>query len=291
MKRLIAGLLAALIVAAMAMMFDPLGSFNALMPKDGASARVAQGLSYGPGPRHRLDVYAPRAAASGRRPVVIFIYGGSWNSGRRQAYAFAARAFAARGFIVIVPDYRLVPEARYPDFLRDCAGAVRWARRHVGEYGGDGEKIVLIGHSAGAYNAAMLALDPGLLGTDRSAVRGFVGLAGPYDFLPLDDDATIAAFGAWPRLAETQPVNHAARGAPPALLLHGDSDTRVKPRHSRKLAERLQAAGSDVRLKLYPGLGHVGILTALAIPFRRNAPVLADSAAFVESVTLDNEKR
>ena len=285
MKRVLIGLAAALVLAAMAFALDPLGTFNALMPKDRASARVAEDVAYGPGKRLRLDVYAPRAAAAGKRPVILFFYGGSWNSGRRQSYAFAARALAARGFVVIVPDYRLVPEARYPDFLRDCAAAVRWARRRSGASGGDGERIVLAGHSAGAYNAAMLALDPGLLGPDRAAIRGFAGLAGPYDFLPLDDDSTIAAFGAWPRPAETQPIRHAAAGAPPALLLHGADDVRVKPRNSRKLAGLLDSAGSPVRLKLYPRLGHVGILTALARPLRGQAPVLADVADFAREVT------
>jgi acetyl esterase/lipase len=264
----------------MAVKIDALGTFNALMPKDSASARMAKDVAYGRGERRRLDVYAPRASASRPRPVILFLYGGSWNSGRRQGYAFAARALAAKGFVVVVPDYRLVPEVRYPEFLSDCAAAFRWARRNVGGYGGDGERIVLIGHSAGAYNAAMLALDPSLLGADRAAIRGFAGLAGPYDFLPLDDESTVAAFGAWPRLAETQPVNHVAPGLPPVLLLHGDGDSRVMPRHSRKLAGLLRAAGADVELKLYPGLGHVGILAALARPFRGRAPVLADLARF-----------
>ncbi len=286
-KALLWSLLAAAMLAGMALLLDPLGSFNLLMPKDRASARVAEGVAYGAVERLRLDVYAPRAASTGKRPVILFIYGGSWNSGRRQGYAFAARALAAQGFVVIVPDYRLVPEARYPEFLHDCAAALRWARRHAGAYGGDGERIVLTGHSAGAYNAAMLALDPRLLGPDRAAVRGFAGLAGPYDFLPLDDDSTLAAFGSWPRPAETQPISYASTGSPPILLLHGDGDTRVKPRNSRKLAGLLEAAGSDVRLKVYPGLGHVGILTALALPFRRQAPVLADVAGFARDVTSD----
>jgi acetyl esterase/lipase len=285
LRRTLWGLLAALILGAMALMIDPLGSFNLLMPKDRASARVAEGVSYGDGPRLKLDVYAPRAAAARPRPVIVFFYGGSWNGGRRQGYAFAARALAAQGFVVIVPDYRLVPEVRYPDFLSDCAAAVRWARAQARAYGGDGERIVLVGHSAGAYNAAMLALDPGLLGPDRAAIRGFAGLAGPYDFLPLDDESTIAAFGQWPRPAETQPIRRAAAGAPPALLLHGLADTRVKPRNSRGLAASLLAAGADVRLKLYPRIGHVGILTALAVPFRRQAPVLADLARFAHEVT------
>lgn len=285
MKRLAPAVAAVLILAAVVPMLDPLGTFNALVPKDRASARVAEGVAFGAGPRLSLDVYAPRAAAIRPRPVIVFLYGGSWNSGRRQGYGFAGRALAAQGFVVLVPDHRLVPEVRYPEFLSDCAAAVRWARNEAGRYGGDGDRIVLVGHSAGAYNAAMLALDPGLLGADRAAIRGFAGLAGPYDFLPLDDSSTIAAFGQWPRLAETQPVGHAAKGAPPALLVHGADDVRVKPRHSRALAARLEAVGADVELKLYPRLGHVGILTALAVPFRRKAPVLADVARFAEEVT------
>ncbi|MFL6846632.1 MAG: alpha/beta hydrolase [Allosphingosinicella sp.] len=285
MKRLLLAALAALLlVIGLAAMIDPLRSFNALMPKDWGSARVATGLAYGPGERQTLDVYAPRTAG-GPRPVIVFFYGGAWDSGRRRDYAFAGRALAARGFVVVVPDYRLVPEVRYPEFLRDGAAAVRWTRANAGRFGGDGERIVLAGHSAGAYNAAMLALDPAWLGADRAAIRGFVGLAGPYDFLPLDDSATIAAFGQWPSPAETQPIGHVSSGAPPALLLHGEADVRVKPRNSRALASRLKSAGADVRLKLYPRLGHVGILTALAIPFRRQAPVLADLAAFAGEVT------
>lgn len=290
-KRILLGVAALLIVAAMAFAFEPLASFNALMPKDRASARVAAGVPFGEGPRMTLDVYAPRAAAARPRPVIVFLYGGSWRSGRRQGYGFAARALAAQGFVVLVPDHRLVPEVLYPDFLIDCAAAVRWARREAGRYGGDGGRIVLVGHSAGAYNAAMLALDPGLLGADRAAIRGFAGLAGPYDFLPLDDESTIAAFGRWPRLAETQPVSHASAGAPRALLLHGADDVRVKPRHSRALAARLEAAGADARLKYYPRLGHVGILTALALPFRRRTPVLADIAAFAHEVTGTRQER
>jgi acetyl esterase/lipase len=285
MKRLAGASAFVLILGAMPLTLDPLGTFNALMPKDRASARVGEGIAFAAGPRLKLDVYAPRRPRLRPAPVIVFLYGGSWNSGRRQGYAFAGRALAAQGFVVVVPDHRLVPEVRYPEFLEDCAEAVRWARREAGHYGGDGNRIVLVGHSAGAYNAAMLALDPKLLGADREAVRGFAGLAGPYDFLPLDDPSTIAAFGRWPRLAETQPVSHVDRTAPPALLLHGEDDVRVKPRHSQALAARLESVGVAAEAKLYPRLGHVGILTALAVPFRRKAPVLADVALFARKVT------
>lgn len=262
---------------------DLLTLFNALMPKERASRRVVTGQPYGENPRQTLDLYAPRRP--GPHPVIVFFYGGAWDSGHRQGYAFAARALAAKGFLVAVPDYRLVPEIRYPGFVEDAAAAVRWVRAHAAEHGGDPDRILLAGHSAGAYIAAMLALDPRWLGGDLTAVRGLAGLAGPYDFLPLDDRATIAAFGDWPDLGETQPVAHAGPGAPPALLLHGEPDTRVKPRHSRALARALVASSNDVRLKFYPRLSHAGIITALAIPLRGRATVLADVAAFAREMT------
>lgn len=163
-------------------------------------------------------MYAPRVSTDGKRPTIVFFYGGSWSSGARAGYAFVGRALASQGFVVVVPDYRLVPTVRYPAFVEDGAAAVRWAEANPGSYGGDGRAIVLMGHSAGAYIAAMLAVDDRWLGDDRAAVKGLVGLAGPYDFLPFDVDASCAAFGEWPRPAETQPVTWAGAGDPPTLL-------------------------------------------------------------------------
>ena len=263
--------------------FAPLPTFAALVPVDGGVAR-RRGIAFGADRRQRLDVYAPRAKGP-PRAVIVFFYGGSWHKGERVYYGWAARALAARGFVVVVPDYRLVPRVRFPAFLQDCAAAVRWARANAAHHGGDGSRIVLIGHSAGAYNGAMLALDPRWLGGDREAVRGFIGLAGPYDFLPLDGPVTIAAFGQWPRPGETQPIAFAGVKAPPALLLHGGADETVAPRNSERLAAKLAAAGGDARAALYPGISHVGIMRAIARPFRKQAPVLDDIAAFARRVT------
>ncbi len=267
---------------------SPLLTFNALVPKDGGTRLVAQDVAYGGDPRQQLDLYAPSKAA-GRLPVIVFFYGGSWNSGTKRGYAFVGRALAAQGFLVAVPDYRLVPAVQYPAFLEDSAAAVRWVRGNAARYGGDGDAIVLAGHSAGAYNAAMLALDPKWLGEDRQAVRGLIGLAGPYDFLPLEPGVALDTFGAVRDPASTQPISYATRDDPPVFIGWGTKDTTVRPSNSEHLAARLAAAGVRVEAHPYPGLTHVAMVTALARPFRGHAPVLADLAAFARSVTAQRE--
>jgi acetyl esterase/lipase len=264
---------------------SPLIGFNALMPKELGAGRIARGLAFGTHPRQRLDLYAPRGLGQARLPAILFFYGGSWSSGLRQGYAFAGRALAARGFLVGVPDYRLVPEVRFPAFLEDGAAAFELLRAIASDYGGDPGRIILAGHSAGAWLAAMLALDPAWLGSGRASVCGLVGLAGPYDFFPFTSPATAAAFAEAPDPQATQPVAFAAAGAPPALLLHGSEDAKVKPRNSKRLTARLRAAGCEAEVRLYPRIGHVGLVTALALPFRRRAPVLADITNFARRVT------
>lgn len=278
------GALLGTLLGAVAAACSPLRVFDALVPKDGGVRLAAHDAAFGPDPRQRLDVYAP-ADRRPVHPVIVFFYGGSWNSGTRSGYAFVGRALAARGFVVAIPDYRLVPQIRFPAFLEDNAAAVRWVRGHVAGLGGDPDRLVLAGHSAGAYAAAMLALDPRWLGADRRAVRGWAGLAGPYDFLPLDQPVTQAAFGAAPDPAATQPVTFASAGDPPAFLATGDRDTLVGPRNSDVLAARLVAAGVPVERRRYAGVGHVGLVTAIARPFRGRAPVLADMIAFARNVT------
>ncbi|WP_342657288.1 alpha/beta hydrolase [Sphingomonas sp. NY01] len=292
MRRRGVGSVIGALLGALATSCSPLGAFDRLVPKDRGGTLVAKGLAYGSAPRQRLDVYAPRGDCGQPRPVVVFFYGGSWNSGTRAGYTFVGRALAAQGFVTVVPDYRLVPDVRYPGFVEDGAAAVRWVRANADRYCGDGRSVVRMGHSAGAYIAAMLAVDPRWLGETRSVVRGFVGLAGPYDFAPFDVDASRAAFGQVSNPAETQPVTWAGTGDPPALLLYGAEDTVVRPRNSEALADRLRAGGVAVKQRAYPKLGHVSILLALARPFRGRGPVLADVAGFIRStVNVDDADR
>ncbi len=263
-----------------------LGAFNALIPKDAGAERVARNVPYGEGARRQLDVYTPASGAS--HPVIVFIYGGSWRSGDKDDYAFAGAALASRGFVTVVPDYRVVPEVRFPSFLEDCAAAVRWAQDHAAEFGGDPSRIVLVGHSAGAYNAMMLGLDAHYLrdtGVDETRVRGVIGIAGPYDFLPFDVDATRDAFGHAPDEALTQPVHFARANAPPLLLLWGEQDTTVGARNLRGLEAAMRDVGGRVETKTYPGVNHIDIMLALSRPLRGRAPTLADIVDFAERVS------
>lgn len=282
----LAPVLAVLAVALTLCACSPLTAFATLTPKDPAS-REGQGLAYGSEPRQRLDVYAPPGGAEAA-PVAIFFYGGSWTDGRRQDYGWVGRALAAEGFLALAPDYRLYPEVTYPDFLTDGALAVAWAVENAARYGGDPRRIVLIGHSAGAYNAIMLGLDQTYLraaGVDPSRIRAVAGLAGPYDFLPLEGETTQAVFGGAPDLDATQPVHQASAAAPPVFLATGDSDTVVGPRNTEALATALRQSGVAVETRVYPDLGHAGVLLALSRPLRGRAPVLEEMTAFLKAQT------
>ena len=265
------------------MAFSILSIINFLTPKDWGSHRVAHNIAYGAAARQHLDIYAPRRAGS--YPVVQFIYGGSWADGSRRQYEFVGRALAAQGFVTVIADYRLVPEVEYPGFLEDCAEAFAWVVANIGTYGGDPDKIALMGHSAGAYNAVMLALDPsylaarGLLG----ALKGIVGLSGPYDFFPFDGPISLRTFGAVREPPSTQPINHVSATSPPMFLATGDKDTLVYPRNTVALAQKLREAGVPVEEKHYAHLGHPGTLMTLGVPLRRRAPVLADAVAFLKA--------
>jgi acetyl esterase/lipase len=262
---------------------SPVSLLNSTISTDGLS--ITRDVPYEPGgPSHMLDVYRP--ASGSDLPLVVFLYGGSWRMGDKRIYPFVAASLARRGAVVMVPNYRLYPAVRFPAFLQDNAAAVAWAMDHATEYGANPHHTFVVGHSAGAYNAAMLALDPLWLadaGIDRSALAGVVGLAGPYDFLPITDPDIIPVFAPAQDGPASQPINYVDGHNPPMLLLAGDDDTTVKPRNTTALAARIEAAGGPVTEKLYPGLGHLGIVLAFAPIFRGKAPVLDDVWAFMTS--------
>jgi len=260
---------------------SPVDALNATVATDGVS--VQRDLAFAPGPRGMMDVYRPENGKT-KLPLVVFFYGGSWNSGNKDDYKFVAAPLARQGVVVAVPDYRLVPEVRFPTFIEDNAKAVAFARAHAAEWGADPNRIFLMGHSAGGYDVLMLAMDPRYLaavGMDRSKLAGVITMVAPADFLPLDDAATIAAFGQVKDLEQTQPVHFADGHNPPLLLLHGKDDRLVYLRNSQAMAARVEDADGPVTLKVYPGLGHIGIVTSFAPLFDGRAPVLQDVMDFI----------
>jgi acetyl esterase/lipase len=267
------------------MAFTPLGLLNALLPADADTERCGAAIAYGPAPRQALDVYRPRHGASGL-VTVLFFYGGSWMSGQRRDYSFVGHAFAAQGFIAVIADYRVVPRIAYPAFLHDCAAAFAWVEQQIEGYGGDPNVIHVAGHSAGAYNAAMIALAPDFRCGARASVKpaSLVGLSGPYDFLPLDSPTTRQVFGSVPDLPATQPICHVSPQSPPAFLATGDRDRLVYPRNTRSLAAALRQNGRFVEERHYPGIGHAGLLLALSRGFRLRVPVLTESAEFMRKI-------
>ncbi len=233
-----------------------------------------------------LDVWRPAGAAVRGRPVVIFYYGGGWVKGDRRAYRFAARALAREGFVVVVPDYRKVPAVRFPAFLQDGAEAVKWTRDHVAEFGGDAARIALMGHSAGAYTVAMLALDTRWLeaeGVDPGIIKAGVGLSGPYDFYPFTSKRSIDAMQGVADPVMTQPIHFARKDAPPLLLVTSSADVTVRPRNAINLEARLRMLGAPVQFKNYPGLSHEEVVMALSKPFRSKGSTLDDSVVFLNS--------
>jgi len=263
---------------------SPVAVLNALAPK-GDLERIS-GLAYGEDARQRLDVYMPRVRPAASVPVVVFFYGGRWQEGERASYLFAAEALSAQGFVVVVPDYRVYPTVSYPVFIEDGARAVAWTRREIARFGGDPARIFLMGHSAGAHIAAMLAYDEEFLarvGIARADVRGFIGLAGPYDFLPFTDPDLPYVFSAAATLEATQPIHYVRGGEPPSLLITGDADTTVKPGNTVRLAAKLREKGSTVVERHYAGLNHYTLVARLAAPLR-SADLVEAIAAFVRGV-------
>jgi len=262
---------------------SPSSVLNALAPRDGIA--VTNDISYGDGPRHTLDVYAPREAA-GPTPVVVFFYGGNWDSGAKAMYRFVGAALAARGVLTVIPDYRLYPQVRFPDFIRDAAGAIAWTRANAAQFGGDPHRLFLMGHSAGAQIATLVALDFTYLrsvGLSPRDVCGVIGLAGPYDFLPLHDAELQVIFGPESERQRSQPINYVSPQAPPMLLLAGRDDDIVDPGNTLRLAARLRAMDASVQNELYPGVGHKALIAAFARPLGFLAPVREATVRFVEA--------
>jgi len=241
---------------------------------------------YGAHERQGLDIYPARNRGGERSPVLVFIYGGGWDSGDRSLYRFLGQAYAAKGFTVVVPDYRIYPEVRYPDFMEDAALALKWVSENIGDHGGDAQCIHLMGHSAGAHIGALLALDPSRLsavGLAPTMFRSFTGIAGPYSFNPLEWDSTRHIFETAKDIDKARPIKHAHGAAAPMLLLHPVKDKTVYLENSENLCEAITEAGGVAHHIAYPRVSHVSVIVSIAWPVRFLAPTFRDSLKFMRT--------
>ncbi|WP_347557149.1 alpha/beta hydrolase [Robbsia sp. KACC 23696] len=292
---------------------SPVGALNALTPRH--TYVLQSDIAYGSVARQRLDVYVPRQAAgtantastavagssptgddpargvsrltSSSMPIVVFVYGGSWQNGDRADYRFAGEALASAGFVTVIPDYRVYPETIFPGFVEDAAAAVAWARAHAADYGADPRRLFLVGHSAGAQIVALLATDNRYLhaqGLDKSMIAGLVGLAGPYDFLPLQDDTLKKVFPLDRREA-SQPIHFVDGREPPVFLGVGNADKTVDPGNTERFAARLEQAGDRVTVRHYPKLNHALTIGVVGAPLRFLAPVRRDVVSFIRQTS------
>jgi acetyl esterase/lipase len=256
---------------------SPAVLLNATVPRKGYT--LEPDIAYGPDRRQKLDLYRPDTPRADGK-AVIFFYGGSWDSGSKSDYLFVAQALTAGGYSVVIPDYRLYPEVRFPAFVEDGAQAVRWTSHHVGS-----GKLFVMGHSAGAHIALMLMTNTPYLqaaGVDRMAQQGVVGLCGPYDFLPLTSAKLIDIFGS-ANNPDMEAITFARAPLPPALLIHGTADETVYPRNSERLAAAWRKAGAPVELKLYPGVGHIDVVASFADLLQSRAPTRSDVLAWLDA--------
>jgi acetyl esterase/lipase len=258
----------------------PTTMINALSPSAHYTREV--GHAYGDDPRQQLDAYWP-ASAKEDAPVVVFFYGNGWRESLRADFEFVAAALTRSGIVVLIPDYRAHPQVAFPAFVEDGALALRWALDNIPGLASGERPLFLMGHSAGAQIAALLALDERYLAAIADpppTLAGFIGLSGPYDFLPLEPGYLEAVFPEETR-PQSQPIEFVSARAPPTLLVHGTSDRRVLPEHSVRLARRLEEHGVPVTLRMYDNTGHIRVVAALAPPLQFIADTMDDSVAFI----------
>ena len=269
---------------------SPIKLLNAAVPE--SAYKIESGIAYGASSRQKLDIYFPNSTqqpSSTFRKVVIFFYGGSWDSGERVDYKFVGEALTSLGYIVVIPDYRVYPEVLFPALMEDPAMAARWVKDNIARYNGNASQVFLAGHSAGAHIAVMLGVNAEYLAKQSlkpNDFAGIIGLAGPYDFLPLKSDRLKTIFGPESEQWKSQPINFVDGKNPPMLLAVGKKDGTVWPRNTYNLAEKIRKNNGLVQVMSFENYGHIDMAAKLAKPLRGNGELLKTVAEFIENTPI-----
>ena len=278
------------IVACISSACSPIKVLNLLVPENGYE--LVSGVEYGANARQKLDIYLPKVAEKSAKlepaalkKVIIFYYGGNWDSGARADYKFAAEALVSQGYIVVIPDYRVYPEVLFPALMADPVSAAKWVKTNIKKYSGDANKIYLAGHSAGAHMAVMMAINPEYLAQASlkpNDFAGVIGLAGPYDFLPLKSERLKIIFGPEAQQWKSQPINFVDGKNPPLFLAVGMKDDTVWPRNTFNLAKKIKEKNGLVEVHEFASYGHVDMVSKLAKPLRGKGELLKSVITFID---------
>lgn len=239
------------------------------------SVEVQTDLAFGSNSRDKMDIYRPTEPPSANKqtPVVVFFYGGSWNRGEKSEYEFVGRKLASMGYIVAIPNYRIYPEVVYPDFLKDGAKAVKVFLDELNSntYSpyNPAKQLIFMGHSAGAYNAAMIAMDDRWLGREnlnrRELVKGLIGMAGAYNIYPIKVEEVRPVFNHPNYPPQSQPIDYVGESNVPTLLLAPETDELVSlERNTFSLAKALKASGTPVEVVTVPDTDHISLIGTLS---------------------------
>ena len=239
---------------------------------------VERDISYGPHRLNKLDLYMWTGGKDQTRPVMVFIHGGGWRGGNKMNVRAKPYRFVHEGYLFVSINYRLSPEVQHPEHALDVARALAWVHENIRDYGGDPDRMYIMGHSAGGHLAAIVATDESLLGTyglDLTAIKGVVLLEGAAYDIPLQipdadpklKDMCLETFGddeqAW---KDASPVNHIEpdKGIPPFLAIHAGNNKSSR-RQAEKLVEVLHDADVPATISHAPNKGHVSLNRALGL--------------------------
>lgn len=262
------------------------------LPANLSKAEIKENIAYGSEDWQKLDIYIPENSTEEKLPVVTFFYGGRWTDGSKDLYRFIGKAFNDKGYIVVIPDYSKYPDVKFPAFVNDAAAAIAWTYKNIDQYGGDHKNLFVSGHSSGAHIGALAFADARYLkefDLTPNIVAAFAGMAGPYDFVPQDNDLKDM-FGPPDQYPQMRVTTFIDGSEPPMLLLWGENDKAVWERNHKLLSEKILEKGGDVEVKTYKDIDHVGIIAALTWFMRGKAPVYEDILSFFEKHKTKEEK-